>query len=65
MGLSGGVDSTVAALLLKETGHEVTGATMLLWREGRYKGGARDACFGPNEAKDAAEAARIAAKVFQ
>ena len=63
VGLSGGVDSSVAALLLKEAGHEVTGATMLLWREGRYKGGARDACFGPNEARDAAEAAALCARL--
>ncbi len=32
IGLSGGVDSSVAALLLKEQGYEVTGATMRLWR---------------------------------
>ena len=63
VGLSGGVDSTVAAMLLKEAGHEVAGATMLLWRAGRYKGGARDACFGPNEAKDAAEAAAFCARL--
>ncbi len=29
--LSGGVDSSVAALVLKESGYEVVGATMLLW----------------------------------
>ena len=55
VGMSGGVDSTVAALLLREAGHEVVGATMMLW-DGRYKGGARDACFGPGEAEDAAAA---------
>lgn len=63
VGLSGGVDSAVAAMLLKDAGHEVSGATMLLWREGRYKGGTRDACFGPNEAKDAAEAAALCGKL--
>jgi tRNA-specific 2-thiouridylase len=29
--MSGGVDSSVAALLLRESGHEVVGATMKLW----------------------------------
>ncbi len=46
IGLSGGVDSSVAALLLKEQGHKVTGITMRLW-DGRYKGGDKSACFGP------------------
>ena len=31
IGMSGGVDSSLAAALLKEQGYDVTGATMLLW----------------------------------
>ncbi len=59
VGLSGGVDSAVAALLLREQGHRVVGITMKLWR-GAYRGGTKDACFGPGEADDIARAEAIA-----
>ena len=55
VGLSGGVDSSVVACMLKRQGHEVVGVTMKLW-SGKYKGGSKDACFSPDEDKDIASA---------
>lgn len=59
VGLSGGVDSAVTAALLQESGHEVIGITMKIWSGDRYRGGAKDACFGPGEADDILRAERL------
>ncbi|MCL1857339.1 MAG: tRNA 2-thiouridine(34) synthase MnmA [Kiritimatiellaeota bacterium] len=63
VGLSGGVDSSVAAATLVASEHEVIGITMRLWREGRYKGGEWDACFGPGETKTIARAQTLCKKL--
>ena len=71
VGMSGGVDSSVAALLLKEQGHEVVGATMKIWSDEKHKRLApsvktescKDACYGPNEKEDIEEARKICEKI--
>jgi len=63
VGLSGGIDSSVTAALLKEAGHDVVGITMKIWKEGRYRGGTKDACFGPGEADDIARAEALCARL--
>jgi tRNA-uridine 2-sulfurtransferase len=57
VGMSGGIDSSVAAWLLTRDGHEVTGITMKLWPGAASPPLAKSACFGPDEADDI-EAAR-------
>ena len=60
VGLSGGVDSSVAAALLLEQGHTVLGLTMKIWSgDFSIRAGAKEACFGPDEAEEVAACEKL------
>jgi tRNA-specific 2-thiouridylase len=60
VGLSGGVDSSVAAALLQEQGHEVIGIIMEIFdgSVGIEESG-KHACYGPGEKEDVESAAAV------
>jgi tRNA-specific 2-thiouridylase len=61
VGMSGGVDSTMTAALLRDQGHEVVGLTMSLW-DGAYPVPDQGrGCYGPGEPRVLARA-RLAAE---
>lgn len=58
--MSGGVDSSVAAALLKQEGHAVIGVTMSIWDgESPPELGSRHGCYSPDE-KDIEDARKVA-----
>ena len=60
VGMSGGVDSSVVAALIKAQGHSVVGLTMKIWDGAvAITEGARHACYGPGEDEDIAAAAGV------
>ena len=63
VGMSGGVDSTLTALMLLNRGCKVIGATMALWDgslpEINTGTKTREACFGPGEEENIEECQRF------
>ncbi len=64
LGMSGGVDSSMCALMLQELGHEVIGVTMTKWSPSSGINRAdKRGCFGPSEPQAVESAVRLAQKL--
>jgi tRNA-specific 2-thiouridylase len=60
VGMSGGVDSSVAAALLVNQGHHVTCVTMKIYSGEPVSGRGKHGCYGPGEAQDIEDARKVA-----
>ena len=60
IGMSGGVDSSVGAYLLKEKGYDVTGITLKMWSEKLYKN-RKNCTFAPHDCDE--DAKKVANKL--
>ncbi len=65
VGLSGGVDSSVVACVLKEQGHEVIGATMSIWDKEKFLNitSSTEGCFSAHEEVDIKAAKSLCEKL--
>jgi len=64
--MSGGVDSSIAAAILKQKGHQVCGIFMKIWKEKNHCGQepvGKHACYGPGEQEDIRDAEATAKKL--
>ena len=60
VGMSGGVDSSVAACLIKDKGYEVIGVTMQIWQdEGLQQQEENGGCCGLSAVEDARRVAQM------
>ncbi len=65
LGMSGGIDSSMAAVILKEQGYEVEGITMSVWKQdGKYRGKeGRNSCFSSDKKEDLEKTRLICGKL--
>lgn len=64
VGLSGGVDSSVTAALLKQEGYEVSGLSMQIYDENiKIDTAGKNACYGPNKKNDLVSARSVCEKL--